>query len=261
MQGLWKNKVNGWKKDSRRKKQNYNDFIKDKGRVVLKIYDENGRKSSRKQNDEIYRVENPMVKIIAPLPNKNYIKETNAYKVSVSFISSFKDEEYVIKHSIDGEIVEKTYIRKTPVTTYKEYVCYFDENKDSSFRNPIELKSKKPLKKLIMNISLYWGRFDIVHKKKLNIIVPLPWEKDKEWDDSYHESDEFFYNQKEFFYGKILPDWKRGTFYNDGKRRKHGQKLVNGILRASVRNWITKEDWGAEIKTHAYSKSISWLIH
>lgn len=259
MQGLWKNNVSGWKKDSRRKKQTYNDFIMDKGRLALKHH--GGRHRYPKRDEEIYRVENPMVRITTPLPSRSYIKETNAYRLTVWFISSHKEEEYIIKHNIDGEIVEKTYIRNVPVKAWREVVCYYDENEDHYFRYPIELKSKRPLSKVLPNAGRYGAQYSITIKQKMTLMVPLPWEKDKEYRDTYHIDDHLFYNQKEFLYGKILPDWKRWTFYNDGKRRKHGQKLVNGILRASVRNWITKEDWDAEIKTHAYSKSISWLIH
>lgn len=259
MQGLWKNNVSGWKKDSRRKKQNYNDFIKDKGRVALKIYS-GLRRSHTKQDESIHRVENPMVLISKPMSKKKYIKETNAYRVTVSYISSYKDEEFVIKHNVNGEIIEKTYPKRVPVKTWKEIICYFDENEDSHFRYPIELKSKKPLRKVLPNVGKYGALFDIVYKQKLTTLVPLPWEKDKEYRDTAHIDDKFFYNQKEFFYGKILPDWKRWTFYNDGKRRKDGQKLINGIERASIRNWIAKQDWDKEIKTNPYSKSIAWLI-
>ncbi len=259
MQGLWKNNVSGWKKDSRRKKQNYNDFIQDKGRVALKIYS-GLRRSHTKQDEAIHRVENPMVLISKPYSKKNFVKETNAYRVTVSYISSYKDEEFVIKHNVNGEIVEKTYLRKVPVKTWKEIICYFDENEDSHFRYPIELKSKKPLRKVLPNVGKYGALFDIVYKQKLTTLVPLSWEKDAKYRDTAHIDDKFFFNQKEFFYGKILPDWKRWTFYNDGKRRKDGQKLVNGIERASIRNWIAKQDWDKEIKTNPYSKSIVWLI-
>jgi len=39
MQGLWKENVGGWNhKDSRRKKQTRNNTIRDKGRMLLRVY-------------------------------------------------------------------------------------------------------------------------------------------------------------------------------------------------------------------------------
>lgn len=259
MQGLWKNNVSGWKKDSRRKKQTYNDFITDKGRVALKIYS-GLRRRHTKQDEAIHRVENPMVLISKPYSKKNFVKETNAYRVTVNYISSYKDEEFVFKHTIKGEIVEKTYLKKVPVRTWKEIICYFDENNDSNLRYPIELKSNLPLRKVLPNSNKYGANYDIVYKQKLTKIIPLSWEKEAAYRETAHIDDQFYSKQKEFFYGKILPDWKRWTFYNDGKRRKEGQKLVNGLERAAVRNWVAKGDWDKEIKTNHYSKSIAWLI-
>jgi len=63
-----------------------------------------------------------------------------------------------------------------------------------------------------------------------------------------------------FIYGKPISNWKRLTFYNDGKRRKIAQKIASSKDRALLRTWINKGDWDAEIGSHALSKSILWEI-
>jgi len=63
-----------------------------------------------------------------------------------------------------------------------------------------------------------------------------------------------------FIYNKPLSSWKRMTFFNDGKRRKIAQKHAHSMDRQNIRKWIHDEDWDAEVKTHALSKSIAWEI-
>ena len=63
-----------------------------------------------------------------------------------------------------------------------------------------------------------------------------------------------------FLFDKPLPYWKQRTFYNDGKRRKYAQKYASSMDRANLKEWVRKEDWDSEIKTHALSKSILWEI-
>jgi len=69
------------------------------------------------------------------------------------------------------------------------------------------------------------------------------------------------YNQKEFIYDKILPSWKKMTFYNNGKRRKFAQKKANRRDRQYIKKWINNSDFDAEIKTHDLSKSILYEIY
>ncbi len=64
-----------------------------------------------------------------------------------------------------------------------------------------------------------------------------------------------------FVNNKPVPDWKRWSFYNDGKRRKFAQKYANSMDRQNIRSWISKQDWEEELTTHALSKSIAWEIH
>ena len=63
-----------------------------------------------------------------------------------------------------------------------------------------------------------------------------------------------------FIFGKPVPNWKRWTFYDDGKRRKIAQKMASSSDRAKLREWIANSNWDAEIGTHALSKSVLWEI-
>ena len=73
----------------------------------------------------------------------------------------------------------------------------------------------------------------------------------------------YYSSSKEILFidDKPVSSWKRWTFYNDGKRRKFAQKYATSMDRQNTRNWITKEEWDTEIKTHALSKSIAWEVH
>ena len=64
-----------------------------------------------------------------------------------------------------------------------------------------------------------------------------------------------------FLYDKPVQNWKRWTFYGDGKRRKYAQKYANSMDRNNLRTWITRGDWDLEMKTHALSKSVAWEVH
>lgn len=63
-----------------------------------------------------------------------------------------------------------------------------------------------------------------------------------------------------FVYDKPVYDWKRWTYYSDGKRRVYAQKLASSKDRRIIRHWIKKGDWDAEIPTHPISKSVAWEI-
>jgi len=71
----------------------------------------------------------------------------------------------------------------------------------------------------------------------------------------------FYVSTTTFIFGKPLPNWKKWTLYNDGRRRKFAQKQAHSKDRAKLREWISKGDWDSEIKTHALSKSILWEVH
>ena len=63
-----------------------------------------------------------------------------------------------------------------------------------------------------------------------------------------------------FIYNKPVQDWKRWTFYGDGKRRKYAQNQANSMDRQKLRTWINKKDWDSEMKTHVLSKSVAWEV-
>jgi len=70
-----------------------------------------------------------------------------------------------------------------------------------------------------------------------------------------------FDRERLFAYGKPLSEnfWNEFGFYRC--KRKEAQKIVNGMDRQNLRTFIKNENWDAEIKTHAYSKSIAWMVY
>jgi hypothetical protein len=73
-------------------------------------------------------------------------------------------------------------------------------------------------------------------------------------------------NKHIFMYNKPV-SWRADLhkLYNDGRRRKIGQNMVNSSDRNYLHLWIVNGmktgNWDNEIKTHAYSKSINWWVH
>ena len=67
-----------------------------------------------------------------------------------------------------------------------------------------------------------------------------------------------------FRIGKEIP-WK--MFFNETlhnhkiSRRKYAQKLVSGKDRMIQRVYIAKGDFDIDVPTHAYSRSIEYMIH
>lgn len=265
MQGLWKEDIGGWNhKDTRRKKQTRNNTIRDKGRILLKVYGSSWRKRSKKTDEKIYRRENEMV-IETPVDNTPLVKTTFAYKARVEFVSHYKEEYYSLNHNIDGEIITKEYMRWVPVRSYKTMMIYFDDNLvKKSWRDSIyyayDLKTREPLWKIFRLKNPFARMIEITSKKITNIEVKLDWEKLEEKREKSRFSDFNSWYCKEYLYGKLLPDWKRYTLYNDGRRRKYGQKMAHSKDRMRVKTWINNRNWDTEISTHCYSKSISWWV-
>jgi len=66
------------------------------------------------------------------------------------------------------------------------------------------------------------------------------------------------YNYNFILYGKLQ---NSNLFaFNRGYRKKSYQKYVNGKDRMLLSTYIKKGDFDKDVKTHEYSKSISWLV-
>lgn len=64
MNGYWKNSIGGWNhKDSKRKKQTRKNYIRDRGKILHKLFIRDSKKRERLVNEDIYRVENEVTYI------------------------------------------------------------------------------------------------------------------------------------------------------------------------------------------------------
>jgi hypothetical protein len=263
MNGLWKENVGGWNhKDTRRKKQTRNNIFRDKGRALLKVYDAKTKMVTEKCDHNIYRRENEQVIVYKPRAMKPLVQVTNAYKALIEYISGYKEVFYEMKHTIGEEVIVRTYSRMDSITKMKYVTIYYDENEKFYWRKTMyDVKTRLPLEKVLKLDRTQSRSLKMISQNKLSLEVKLDWEKEKKYRETEHISEFYTYDIKEYLYGKLLPDWKRYTLYNDGKRRKIGQEIANGTDRAIIRDWISKGDWDKVISTHAYSKSISWFVH
>lgn len=257
MNGLWKETVGGWNhKDSKRKRQTRKHTLRDKGRAILNTYD-SFRHGSKKENANIFREEG-IVEVVSVYENKSPIYESTVKKYSVSYPEVDKNDKKLIDTieytSIlcDGSIKHYSYQKERNVHTaftgyydFSEY-CYKDEysaKKISCLEN-LTKTQKRYLKIEEIYSTARFVKLDISSYKKSEV----------------HVSDRSFYNIKEFLYNKPLYKHIRWSFYNDGARRKWGQKYANRMSRNKCKQWIRNGNFDKEIKSHPYEKSIAWLI-
>jgi hypothetical protein len=147
------------------------------------------------------------------------------------------------------------------IKTMKYVNIYYDENENSYWRKTMyDVKTRLPLEKSLNLDKTQSRSLKLISQSKLSFEVKLDWDKVKKYRETELISEFYTYDNNEYLYGKLLPDWKRNTLYNDGKRRKLGQKIANGSDRAIIRDWISKGDWDKVIPTHSYSKSIAWFV-
>ncbi len=233
MDGLWKEKIGGWNsKDSKRKSQTRNNTLRDKGRALLNVY--NGHKT-QKEDTNIFREES----VVEWTSNK--VRTFKEFKIEIWKVATPGSVRRVlicaegVNHwtTVDG----KDKIR----TAYKYNNTWYDYFDDS------EINQVTPLAK--------------IDEEGINWDEELPRYVPERESKKYHYWSRHYSGDGDFLYNKPLPYWKRSTFYNDGKRRKIGQKIANSIDRSNIRKYITDGDWNKEIKTGAYSKSIAWLVH
>jgi len=233
MKGIWKNALSGYdRKGNRRKKQTRHHFVKDNAQLLRRRHHKFNHLSSDK-----FRIEGDTITVgtFAEMNGKiKVVQKTNVYKILVSF---------KCKKTKTFKSIKTLAYQKATSKIYSS--VWFD------------YKTDKPLKKVI-GINHYDIFYDV---KILNFIEvkELDWERVVEKNKSI-VTKENLYNRctKEFIYGKIV--YGHEINYSDGKRRKIAQKYINGITRASVRNWISKMDWDSERKTHPLEKSLAWEI-
>ena len=258
MQGLWKENLGGWNsKDNRRKKQTRNNTLRDKGRAIYNKF--NGWKAKNEAKSEVFRIEGAMEIVYR---GKKYCDNTihyeaDIYRALVTYPIKDDNGDLIVSYKIGYT----TYYEKT----YRYVYVYKDGNDQYRYTNATAYNFKnedtdKNLKDFFNLDNIQAHKLEISNLRKTKRKVKLNIEKRLKEIKEVHTED-FYPAGEDFIYNKPLPSWKVNTFYNDGKRRKIGQKIANSIDRAKAKAYINNKDWDAEIKTGAYSKSIAWLVH
>ena len=222
MNGIWKENVNIWHKDYKRKKQNRKHILKDKAKSLIRrfYYNDIDNNSIRNECKKYYSV----------------IKEVNK-KSEDSSICRVEFKYYLNRElkSWQRDFFEpyKKFIRICYKLKNKWYDVYdnkeilFDEAKIIYKYEDIHIRYKEPIFKE-EKISLKNCRT----KEVFIYGKPLPTK---------------YYN--------LL------GFYSTGLR-KYYKKLTSSKRRANTRNWINKKDYSMdlEIKMSALEKSYKWFI-
>lgn len=257
MTGLWKETVGGWNhKDSKRKRQTRKHTLRDKGRALLKTYD-SFRSGSRKEDTDIFREEG-VVEVVTVRENKSPIYESNVKKYRVCYPEVNEADKRLVdlieytSVLCDGSINHYKYEKERKV--YASFTGYYDFSeqcyKDEYTGNKVScLENLSNTQKGYLNVEEIYSTSRVV---KLDI------SSYKKYEESVY--DRSFYNTREFLYNKPLYNYVRRSFYNDGARRKFGQKLANRMSRNKCKQWIRNGDFDKEIESHPYEKSIAWLI-
>lgn len=258
MNGLWKETVSGWNhKDSKRKRQTRKHTLRDKGRAILNTYDSFGS-GSKKENANIFREEG-IVEVVSVYENKSPIYESNVRKYSVSYPEVDKNDKRlidIIEYTStlgDGSVEHHKYEKERKV--YTSFTGYYDFS-ERCYKDEYSAKKISCLENLSKTQNRYIKVAEIYSTArvvKLDVSCYIKAET--------HTSDKSFYNTREFLYNKPLYKHTRWSFYNDGARRKFGQKWANRMSRNNCKQWIRNGDFDKEIKSHPYEKSIAWLIH
>jgi hypothetical protein len=239
MNGLWKENISGWNnKDTKRKKQTRKHYLRDKGRLINNNFGRFSKKNLK--NDSIYRVENEQEILYNRYESMDIKKYAEVFKISLVYYE-----------------LDENYIEDKNREVHKELYVYTDPNEYHYSKVFYEETSKKELNEYL---GLYFTqKYNITEIKETGRKVETDWEilKEKYDIDTTHL---FWTTEKIFMYNKPLSDWKLNSFYCDGKRRKYAQKIAHSKDRQNLRYWLSKEDWDAEIKTHALSKSILWEV-
>ena len=212
MQGIWKENISGYTKDSKRKKQSRKHTLKDKAKWHIK-HTQYSRKGKCESNKTFVEGD------ILVVPDQ--IKQHKELYINICLIS-------VIYDTFDF-----SYSKIKLVFQYRnDYYDFYT-------------------KELITRSTDLLTVLDIMY---------LDWDEDLELIDrpGYYGSST---RETLFLYGRPLPVdyWNMFGFYST-KDRKIAQKKANSMDRQRVREYISKFDWDAEIKTHALSKSILWEI-
>ena len=257
MNGLWKETVGGWNhKDSKRKRQTRKHTLRDKGRALLHTYD-SFRRGSKKEDDNIFREEG-IVEVVDIIKSKSPVYESNVKKYQVQYPEVDKNDNRlvnIIEYTstlADGSI--KRYKYEKELKIYTSFTGYYDYS-NNCYKDEFTYEKIKRLENLTKTQKRYL-KIEEVHSTSRFVKLDIS----KHQSTKTRLSKQSFGRTREFIYNKPLYGYVRWSFYNDGARRKYGQKLANRMTRNNTKQWIRNGDLDKEIKSHPYEKSIAWLI-
>lgn len=254
MQGLWKENISGWNhKDSYRKLTKRKHNIKYKGRYYLKEFD---KYSNRSHNNLKYNTE---LEVVVETKQKEVYTQAKVYNALIKYPDTYTD----IRDNM-GNLLYST-------TQHKTVNClvYSFEHPEYKIRSLTRNGSESSY--LIyedfgkdLPISAWLSSYEIIQFTETGIVKDYSEIKfNKTYFRKVGKPYRRFssYNENMFLFGKPVT-WKSdlNKLYNDGKRRKIGQDIVNGSDKTNLRNWLSKSDWDTEIKTHGYSKSLARFV-
>jgi hypothetical protein len=261
MQGLWKNNVSSWNsKGSKRKKQTRKNFLKDKAKAVYRIFEgKNTHKNDTRNKPNIFRRENEIVKVYKS--NRKYQKTAVVQKALITWVEYSYKIEMRPRVMMDGSV--KKFLTKVQYSKWcsTKRLVYIDNDRSVyNLENTIDYETGLRITNAL-GLSAIQNNVEVKILSNTYEIVELNWQSRKALDEKWYNRPEENYNQKVFLYGKPINRTTFWRYWNDGRRRKCGQKMVNGSDRTALREWISKKDWDKEPRSYQYSKSIDWYVN
>jgi len=222
MNGIWKENLSGYdRKGQKRKRTTRKNIIRDKAKALIKHFDYLNVENYIDTDN--YRNESLSIAVFKPIPPSKP-EFADIYSIKLSWEDFFSNQ---------WSMFEEAYFKDGLWYDINHSEVFYKHSIYSSLTSDIEIVKK------LKNVQLkYNDNNDSLYKKR-NIIISTG---------------------ETFIYDKPFASWEKWKLYSDGKRRKIAQKLAHHKDRQYLKQWVKKQDWDSNIKTHPLSKSILWEV-
>lgn len=215
MIGLWQTKVSGYIKDKKIKKTKFKHILKEKGRVLRKIY-------RNKIVDKDLYYEDRFETIYKENKKIDYnFKEAKYGKCAVSFFyfenNFVQIEKTIFLTGYFDKNLKKWFIYDKDNVTFEKYLRYF-YGKYITIIN-INMICVKGV------IELEYSKYRKINEENKQIIK---------------KQEMYNYNNREYFYKKPVEHFELMKLYTYGKRKTLNKKYSNSNLRQKTKNEINK---------------------